>query len=227
VRNFAAVVALATITCGVAYADRVSDARDHYKRGLAAYGLGQFSEAALEYEAAFKLEPDPALLYNAAQAHRLGGNAHRALELYQSYLRLFGDGSTNRSEVERHIADLKKAVEAEKVAASTPPTKPIILTPLEKPPEVTPELKSASRPALEPAAAQPAAQPLVPTKSKAPPSSVPLARAEETRSARPWWKRGWVWGAVAGIAVAGVAIGVGVALAPAKDPVPSMGSLKY
>ena len=37
------------------------------------FALGRYGEAAAKYEAAFALRPDPALLYNAAQSHRLGG----------------------------------------------------------------------------------------------------------------------------------------------------------
>src|SRR5262249_32026289 len=67
---------------------------------------------------------------NAAQAHRLAGHDQRAVELYQSYLRL--PGVSNRDEVERHIASLKAAMEQQRNAASAPPLGP---APLKASPE--------------------------------------------------------------------------------------------
>src|SRR5262249_46569522 len=86
-------------------------AKEHYKKGVSYYALQKFAEAALEYEAAFEMQPDPALLYNAAQAHRLAGNKQRAVALYMSFLRMFpgkDDGT-----VQKHIIALKAAIEAE------------------------------------------------------------------------------------------------------------------
>src|SRR5258708_594302 len=105
-----------------AHAQAKVSAKEHYKKGLSLYALGKYSDAAAEYEAAFELEPDPALLYNAAQAHRLAGNKPRALTLYQSFLRMFpekDDGS-----VARHITELRSAIEAEGRAQRSPPTSP-------------------------------------------------------------------------------------------------------
>ncbi len=56
----------------------------HYEKAEAAYALGNYAKAADEFEQAFELKPDPAILYNAAQAHRIGGNKTRALLLYQN-----------------------------------------------------------------------------------------------------------------------------------------------
>ena len=83
---------LATFILGPAPAARADDqrgeARAHYEKGTAAYALGRFADAAAEFEQAFTLKPDPALLYNAAQAYRLAGDRDRALQLYKSYLRV-------------------------------------------------------------------------------------------------------------------------------------------
>src|SRR5688572_11376368 len=103
----AAFALIALLAAKPAFADDVEEAKTRYKKGLAAFALGRYPEAAVEYEAAFALRPDPALLYNAAQAHRLGGNKQRAYFLYQNYLKLFGKEIHNRDEVEKHIASLK------------------------------------------------------------------------------------------------------------------------
>ena len=75
-----------------------------------------------EYEAAFSLRPDPALLYNAAQSYRLAGNKARALELYRNDVRLDPDG-TNAEDARSHVAALKKASEDER-PPSAPPVAP-------------------------------------------------------------------------------------------------------
>ena len=79
------------------------------------------SEAADLFEKAFELKQDPAILYNAAQAHRLAGDKKKALVLYQNFLRLFGE-QENRAEVEKRIVELKAAIEAEQAANTNPPT---------------------------------------------------------------------------------------------------------
>lgn len=52
-----------------------------------------------------------------------------------------------------------------------------------------------------------------------------VATSAPPRSDKPVWKRAWFWGVIGGAAVvvAGVAVGVGVATASAKDPTPSFG----
>jgi tetratricopeptide (TPR) repeat protein len=121
------VIALVVVTALVpAIARAEEDAKAHYKRGFAAYGLGHYADAAREYEKAFELNPDGALLYDAAQAHRLANNNKRALELYENYLRLFGDKAKNRDEVLRKIEEIK-ADQAKKPAAPATPTTPTVM----------------------------------------------------------------------------------------------------
>src|SRR5687767_9372424 len=60
---------------------RSEEARAKYEQATGAYALGKYEEAASLYEQAFELKVDQALLYNAAQAHRLAGNTKRAVEL--------------------------------------------------------------------------------------------------------------------------------------------------
>jgi tetratricopeptide (TPR) repeat protein len=74
-------------------AEKIAEAQEHFRQGTTAYALGKYAEAATEWERAYELKPDAALLFNAAQVHRLGGNHKRALLLYQNYLRLHRDDS--------------------------------------------------------------------------------------------------------------------------------------
>jgi tetratricopeptide (TPR) repeat protein len=96
------------------------DAKAIFDRGTALFALHHFAEAAAAYEKAFELRPDPAILYNAAQAHRLAGNRTRALHLYQSLLRVYGNRIANRAEVAAHIRQLEEAASDERAAAPPP-----------------------------------------------------------------------------------------------------------
>jgi tetratricopeptide (TPR) repeat protein len=222
------IVLVCLLSSRVAVADDVAEAKLHYKRATSAYALGDYQSAAREYEEAFKLEPDSALLYNAAQAHRMAGNIQRALDLYTSYLRLPGPIS-NRGEVDRHIANLKIAVEQQRKAASTPPltTEPMKVTPAPPPPVPQPPPAKQAEPPVEKSAAPP---PTV-AKVSAPPAASPPAPVTftvATKSPRPWWKKGWVWGVVAGVAVAGIAVGLGAGLgARPVDPAASLGGVTF
>src|SRR5687767_12916962 len=112
VRSRRAAVALVLVLgwlAGPALAASSKDAKRIYEEATAAFGLGRYAEAAEKYESAFALRPDPALLYNAAQAFRLGGNKPRALELYRNYVRLYPDGA-NANDVRTHVAALKKDI---------------------------------------------------------------------------------------------------------------------
>src|SRR6185503_7865633 len=112
---FAAAVAAGLLLAGGAGAagkgrtEKAEEAREYLDKATAAFALNRYAVAAENYEKAFELKPDPAVLYNAAQAHRLAGNKERALDLYQSYLRMYG--TEKRAEIEKHVENLKEAIE--------------------------------------------------------------------------------------------------------------------
>jgi tetratricopeptide (TPR) repeat protein len=62
------------------------EAQAHLDAGLAAYAAEDFERAVTEFEAAYAIEPDPALLYAWAQAERRSGDCRRARELYHKYI---------------------------------------------------------------------------------------------------------------------------------------------
>jgi tetratricopeptide (TPR) repeat protein len=96
--------------------DSSAEASDPYKKGSAAFDLGQFDEAIKYFEAAYKLKTQPALLYNLGQAHRMAGHLEKALRFYQTYLAK-APNPPNRAAVEAHIAQLKEALSEQKRAA--------------------------------------------------------------------------------------------------------------
>jgi tetratricopeptide (TPR) repeat protein len=106
----------------VAQAPQTTEAREHYRKGTAAYNLGKYANAAEEYERAYEITLDPALLFNVAQSYRLAGDNKKALLTYKSYLRSAPTGDR------RELAEAKvRELEAEKngnyeaTPASVPP----------------------------------------------------------------------------------------------------------
>jgi tetratricopeptide (TPR) repeat protein len=95
-----------------------SDAKEHYRRGTAAYNLGKYATAAQEYEAAYEITLDPALLFNVAQSYRLAGDAKKALLTYRSYLRAAPTGD-RRALAEAKIRELEADKTGNNVAAAT------------------------------------------------------------------------------------------------------------
>ncbi|MCA1664623.1 MAG: hypothetical protein LC659_10200 [Myxococcales bacterium] len=99
---------------------KIAAARQHYEAGLAHYNLEEYRDAVVEFEAAYRLRPDPVFLYNLGQAYRLGDNPEQALHFYRAYLRTL-PAAPNRAEVEGRITDLEQVVAAKKNAAARPP----------------------------------------------------------------------------------------------------------
>jgi len=100
--------------------DAAASAREHYQKGTAFYDLGKYDEAIKEFEAAYEIKNDPALLYNLAQSYRLAGNAEQALHFYRTYLRRVPKVA-NRAEIEERITALEQQVAQKNAAGTTPP----------------------------------------------------------------------------------------------------------
>ena len=97
-----------------------ANAREHYKRATVFFDVGRYDDAILAYERAYLLTKDPAMLYNVAQCHRLAERWEEAARMYANYLRRRPNAS-NRQSVEKKIAAMKEAAEAETSAKSAEP----------------------------------------------------------------------------------------------------------
>ena len=189
-----------------ARADEAQEARTHYDKGTTLYDLGQYIEAAHEYEAAFKLRQSPPLLFNIGQAYRLGGEYGSALRAYRSYLRRSPE-APNRAEVNGYIATCEKRL-ADKGAKPAP-----------EPPHPTP---AAPAPTVAAPAPQVVTPPTTvapaPVTTPAPTQALDLARAPSDRPvATPLYKKWWLWTAVAVVVAGGVGVGLGLGLTQRKD----------
>ena len=198
---------LAVLLCGANIAAArpaedasIAEAKQHYMSGMAHFNLQEYAQAIAEFEAAYRLKPDPVFLYNLGQTYRLSNNAERALYFYKAYLRSAPD-APNRAEVEGRIANLEKLMSDQKSIA-TPPDH--TLEPSEKP-----------APAEQPAATAPATQPATVAATKSAPAP------ERT----PVYKRWWLWTAV-GVVVAGAAVGIAVGLTESSSTFnPALGTV--
>ncbi len=91
--------------------------KQHYEKATRAYDVQKYNEAVDEYQKAYEIGGDPAMLYNVAQSYRLGGQLPDALRFYRRYLQR-SPNARNRDDVERKISDLEKTVEERRKAAA-------------------------------------------------------------------------------------------------------------
>jgi hypothetical protein len=104
----------------------------------------------LEYQEAFKAHQDPALLYNAAQAHRLAGDSPKALLLYNNVIRLYPD-SPYAAQSRARIAEMSQSTAAAPESSVQPVRRPSADLPpttisLEPPAERNPKYNSILNP---------------------------------------------------------------------------------
>jgi tetratricopeptide (TPR) repeat protein len=95
------------LAAGVAHADDLTAAREHFRRGSTAYDLGRFLDAAHEYEAAYEAKADPSLLFNIGQSYRFVPDYPKAILAFKAYLRN-APNAPNRAEVETRIFEMQQ-----------------------------------------------------------------------------------------------------------------------
>jgi len=221
-----AVIAAAGLTMGAGVAraqapNTTEEARAYADKATAAYALTHYAAAAENFEKAFELRSDPALLYNAAQAHRLAGNKQRALELYRSYLRLYAK-KEKRAEIEARIAELEAAIARDGAIAKPPNgTEPVAPAPVPGP---TPAPGPTPPPAPE--AAQPRSATL-PVALEPVPAAAPTLVAQPAPAAREesLVQKPWFWIATGAGVAAAVTVVLLLTLGGNSDPSPSIGRI--
>ena len=128
------------LAAGHAAADpKTDEARAHFKQGKAFQDVGAFDKAADEYKAAYAIDPRAEMLFDIAQAYRLGGQAQQALDYFQQYLTAQPSGA-GADEARQHVAELTKQLADERersVKAAPPPPAP---PPPAPPPPTAPKL---------------------------------------------------------------------------------------
>lgn len=198
-----------------AIAGTAEESKVYLDKAAAAFALSRYAIAAENFEKAFELSPDPSLLYNAAQSHRLAGNKQRALELYQSYQRMYG--GEKREEIEKHIENLKQAIEHDKQVATSPP---VTTEPTKGAAVATPSSVPAKKEATVVTTATITKAP-EPTNTGT--TTVLVARPDDAREERPLTRKPWFWATVGGAVVGATVVALLLASGGDKAATPSLG----
>ncbi|MEO8699061.1 MAG: hypothetical protein ABI867_03425 [Kofleriaceae bacterium] len=141
----ALVVALA-IAGGNAHADSgpkaKHDAVAAYQEGQRRYRAEDYLHAAEQFELAWKLDPDPAYLFNVAQAYRFGAKCTKSIEFYREFLRVVAKPA-NADAIAGYIRDQEACARAEATPPPQPLPPPVVvvekpLPPVERPQPVPP-----------------------------------------------------------------------------------------
>ncbi len=82
-------------------------AAEFQRRAKSDFEAERWIDAAAEFERAYMINHDSALLFNMALCHRKAGSARRALDLYKRYLSLVPD-SPKREDIEGRIRELRQ-----------------------------------------------------------------------------------------------------------------------
>ena len=201
-------IAALLLAATVAHAQKPDDelvrVRDLFKSGMAHYNLTEYREALGDFAEAYRLKPDPAFLFNIAQSYRQLGESEKAAQFYRNYLRE-SPGATNRSDVERFIADADAAVA--QARATRAPT--AIEAPQIAPPPAAASTTPTTQPPPPPQQLSVTAPP--PPVPDAPPPVLTTAPAIEGQPAAPR-SRTWLWVGIGIVAVVAVGVGVGLAV---------------
>jgi len=97
-------------------------ARAHFDKGRTFFEVDEYRKAIAEFKAAHIEKPDPAFLYNIAEAYRRLGELPEALQFYRRFLATAAPEDKTRPIVEQRIADLKTVGEEPKVGPTEPPS---------------------------------------------------------------------------------------------------------
>jgi tetratricopeptide (TPR) repeat protein len=94
-------------------------ARGHFRLGRAHYDNGDFAEAAVEFESAYRISQRSALLYNIYLAYRDANDTRHAADALKKYLQLEAKVE-NRGQLEARLASLERSLKEGQAAGPTP-----------------------------------------------------------------------------------------------------------
>jgi tetratricopeptide (TPR) repeat protein len=108
-RAFAPVLLCAQLTPSLAWAqqDPKAAAHEHYDKGIAAFDDERFQDAADEFEAAYRISPAFAVLYNLGRVYVALGRPVEAMRAFETYLAQ-GAATVDRSRVQEVRAEIEK-----------------------------------------------------------------------------------------------------------------------
>jgi len=197
-------------------AGAAEDPKKLFEAATAEFNLGHYEKAAGMYEEIYKVTLEPVLLYNIAQAHRLGGDFDKAVFFYRGYLRAQPQ-ARNKGEVQKRITELEDAIEAKRRGQERPPNVPAAVEPHARTATATahptPQTQPTPEPATQPRTVEPTPEPqpaTPPPTAEAQPAAQPATASNDTSSDKPVWKKWWFWTIVGGVVVVAVVVAVAV-----------------
>ncbi len=95
-------------------------AASHFAEGERAYAAGDYRAAAIAFESAHIVDPQPASAWNAARAWHLAGELARGATFYRRYLDVAPTGAQDRDEATRHLLALAAEVARVEVVGAEP-----------------------------------------------------------------------------------------------------------
>jgi Tetratricopeptide repeat len=114
------IILVACLCASSGFADERAAFKEHVRKGARAYDLGHYREAVNEFESAYQLKDDPAILFNIGQAYRAAGDYASAVTAYKSYVRNLPKSERRRDVVAR-IHELETVLAAQQKAQAGPP----------------------------------------------------------------------------------------------------------
>ena len=130
-------VILLALTAGATAQPR-SRARVFYSEGQKAYADGDFQAAAQKFRAAYDLEPDPAYLYNIAQAYRFAKQCHQSVTYYKRFLAEMPD-APNKQEAGKFLVEVTACARSQPEPVMEPQPPPQPLPPPQPQPQPVPQ----------------------------------------------------------------------------------------
>jgi outer membrane receptor protein involved in Fe transport len=117
-REIACALLAALLWAPAALADARTEAKRHFREGMALIGAGKVERGIAELRQAYEIKPHPDLLYNIARAYVDLGRIPEALDYFQRYVATDPD---DRAQVEAVMARLSAAIGARPPAAQQAP----------------------------------------------------------------------------------------------------------
>ena len=105
------------LTSSMAHADARSDAKRHFKQGMAYIDIGRFEEGIRELETAYQILPHPSVRYNIARAYSQWGHLEDAVANYEEFLKTEPE---DPADSEAALAKLKEEIERRKAILAQP-----------------------------------------------------------------------------------------------------------
>lgn len=140
---------------GTSAAEDEERARAHFRLGRAHYDNGDFPQAAVEFEEAYRISQRAALLYNIYLAYRDANDTRSAAEALRKYLAL-EKNIENRGQLESKLAALDHSLAENPQPSAAPAGKPAA-TAAAPAPQRTPAAEAAAPQPAPAAALQPTA----------------------------------------------------------------------